>query len=225
MVVVVAAAVVVVTTPVVVVAASVVVVAASVVVVAASVVVVTSSVVVVASSVVVVTASVVVVAASVVVLVPGVLVVVVVEHGVDGGWQRSVIVLRDCPAFAWILQVPACVPCFFVFTLTPAKFPHTEVVPLALTLSFPIPPQWPLAWIRFLLRSFGVQLPPDWLTHSSSWNVHLLPAAVAQTALPSVTGALVWSLNSVAHWPCARLACGARARNAVAHASTIRRPS
>src|SRR5439155_487843 len=211
-VVVVAAPVVVVAAPVVVVAAPVVVVAAPVVVVAAPVVVVAAPVVVVAAPVLVVAALVVVVAAVVVVVAAPVVVV-------------AAIVLRDCPAFARILQVPARVPCFFVFTLTPAKFPHTEVVPLALTLSFPIPPQWPLAWILFVPRSCGVQLSPGWLTHSSSWNVHFLPTAVAQTVLPFVTGALVWSLNSVAHWPCARLACGARARNAVAHASTIRRSS
>src|SRR5207245_2543028 len=129
--------------PVVVVASPVVVVAAPVVVVTAAEVVVTAPVVVVAAPVVVVAAAVVVVTASVVVVVPGVLVVVVVEHGVDGGWQRSVILVWDCFAFARILQVPACVPWFFVFTLTPAEFPHKELLPLALTLSFPIPPQWP----------------------------------------------------------------------------------
>jgi len=166
-VVVVAASVVVVTTSVVVVAASVVVVAAPVVVVAAPVVVVAAPVVVVAAPVVVVAAPVVVVAASVVVVVvttsvvvvvPGGLVVVVVEHGADCGWQRSVILVWDCAAFARILQLPACEPRFFVFTLTPVESPHTELVPLALTLSFPIPPQWPAARILLFLRFFGVQL-------------------------------------------------------------------
>src|SRR5713101_1054897 len=127
-VVVVAASVVVVTTSVVVVAASVVVVAAPVVVVAAPVVVVAAPVVVVAAPVVVVAASVVVVVVttSVVVVVPGGLVVVVVEHGADCGWQRSVILVWDCAAFARILQLPACEPRFFVFTLTPVESPHTE---------------------------------------------------------------------------------------------------
>src|SRR5713101_4054327 len=113
----------------------VVVVAASVVVVTTSVVVVTTSVVVVAASVVVVAAPVVVVAApvvvvvvttSVVVVVPGGLVVVVVEHGAACGWQRSVILVWDCADFARILQLPACEPRFFVFTLTPVESPHTE---------------------------------------------------------------------------------------------------
>src|SRR5438093_1372163 len=49
----------------------------------------------------------------VVVVVVPVIVVVVVEHGDDCGSQRSVIVLRDCPAFARILHLPSCVPCFF----------------------------------------------------------------------------------------------------------------
>src|SRR5438034_3746150 len=133
-----------------------------------------------------------------------VVVVVVPEHGDDSGSQRSVIVLRDCPAFARILHLPSFVPCFFVFTLTPAGFPHAELVPLALTLTFPIPPaQRPAAWIVLIFRSFGVQLAPDWLTHRSSWKVHLLPTAVAQIVPPSATVPLVWSWNSVAHWPCA----------------------
>ena len=98
-----------------------------------------------------------------------VVVVVVVEHGADSGWQRSVILVLDFPAFALILQLPAFVPCFFVFTLTPAKLPHTELVPLALTLTFPIPPAQRLeAWIVLFLRSFGVQPASGWLTHSSS---------------------------------------------------------
>src|SRR5438046_1994910 len=139
-------------------------------------------------------------------VVPGVVVVVVVEQGVDGGWQRSVRLVWDCPAFARSLQLPACAPCFFVFTLTPAKFPHTELVPLALTLSFPIPPAQRLeAWIVRFLRSFGVQPASGWLTHSSSWNVHLFRAAVPQTVPWSATGPLVCSWSSVAHWPCAWL--------------------
>src|SRR2546428_2083514 len=114
-------------------------------------------------------------------------VVVVVAHGFDDGSQRSVIVLLDGPAFAWILQLPSFVPRFFVFTLTPVTFPHTELVPMALTLTFPIPPQWPEAWILFFLRSFGVQLSTGWLAHTASWKVHLLPTAVPQSMLPSVT--------------------------------------
>ncbi|PYN80157.1 MAG: hypothetical protein DMD97_03865 [Candidatus Rokuibacteriota bacterium] len=166
----------------------VVVVTASVVVVTASVVVVAASVVVVAASVVVVAVSVVVVTASVVVVGVWVVVVVVVGQGDDCGWQRSVMSVRESPAFAWIRHVP-----FFVRTLTPAKFPHTALVPLALTLSFPIPPQWPLAWIRLFLRSFGVQLSAAWFTHSASSKVHVLPAAVAQSELASATRPLVCS--------------------------------
>ncbi len=104
-------------------------------------------------------------------------------------------------------------PCFFVFTLTPAGFPHAELVPLALTLTFPIPPAQRLAaWIVLIFRSFGVQLAPDWLTHRSSWKVHLLPTAVAQMVPPSATVPLVCSWNWVAHWPCAWPARGASPR-------------
>src|SRR6266404_1747562 len=152
-----------------------------------------------------------------VVVVVAVLMVVVVvpEHGVDCGWQRSVILVLAFPAFALILQLPAFVPCFFVFTLTPAKLPHTELVWLALTLTFPIPPAQRLeAWIVFFLRSFSVQLLAGWLTHSASWMVHLLPAAVAQTVPPSATVPLVCSWNSVGHWPCAWPARGASPRTA-----------
>src|SRR5207253_6653445 len=78
----------------------------------------------------------------VVVVVDVLLVVVVVapEHGVDSGWQRSVMLVLAFFAFPRILQLLAFVPCFFVFTVTPTKLPHTEFVPLALRLTFPIPP-------------------------------------------------------------------------------------
>jgi len=137
----------------------------------------------------------------IVVVVVVVVEVVVVAHGLDDGSQRSVILVLAFPAFALILQLAAFVPCFFVFTVTPVKLPHTELVPLGLTLSFPIPPaQWLglKAWI-FFLRLFGVQLAPGWLTHSFRLNEHLLSTAVAQIMLPSVTAPLVCSWKSVAH--------------------------
>src|SRR5207248_320497 len=118
-------------------------------------------------------------------------------------WQRSVISVRESPAFAWIRHVPGCDPCFFVRTLTPAKPPHTALVALALTLSFPIPAQWPLAWMRFFLRSFGVQLSAAWFKHSASSKVHVLSTAVAQSELASATTPVVCCWNSVGHWPCA----------------------
>jgi len=214
--------VVVVATPVVVVVATpvVVVVATPVVVVVATavvVVVVTTAVVVV-----VVATLVVVVIASVVVVGGWVVVVVVVAHGLDDGWQSSVILVLDCPAFALILH--DFVPFFFAFTLTATELPHMELVPLALTLTFP-PCVQPLeAWIVFCLRSFAVQPAPAWLTHSASWKVHVLPTAVAQSEAPSATKPLVCSWNSVGHWPCAWPARGANPRNAAAHATTSRRP-
>src|SRR3989442_14077577 len=66
-------------------------------------------------------------------------VVVVVAHSPACGSQRSVVLVLAFPAFPLILQLPALVPCFFVRTVTPAKAPHTELVPLALTWTFPTP--------------------------------------------------------------------------------------
>ena len=151
-----------------------------------------------------------------------VVVVVVVEHGIDEGWQRSVMLVLACFAFPRILQLLATVPCFFAFTVTPAKLPHTELVPLALTFTFPIFPAQKVglaAWVVLFLRSCGVQLAPGWLTHSSRLNVHLLPTAFAQMVPPSVTVPLVCSWNWVGHWPCAWPTCGASAKIAT-HART-----
>jgi len=145
----------------------------------------------------------------VVVVVAVVIVVVVVapEHGLDTGWQRSVMLVLACFAFPRILQLLATVPCFFAFTVTtPVKPPHTELVVLALTLTFPIPPAQAVglaAWIFLFLRSCGVQPASGWLMHSSRLNVHLLPTAFAQMVPPSATVPLVCSLNWVGHWPCA----------------------
>ena len=145
----------------------------------------------------------------------GVVVVVVVEHGLDSGRQRSVMVLLAFFAFPRILQLLATVPCFFAFTVTPAKLPHTELVPLALTFTFPIFPAQNVglaAWVVLFLRSCGVQLASGWLTHSPRLNVHLLPTAFAQMVPPSVTVPLVCSWNWVGHWPCAWPARGASPR-------------
>jgi len=157
----------------------------------------------------------------VVVVVVAVVIVVVVapEHGIDCGWQRSVMLVLACFAFPRILQLLAC---FFAFTVTPAKLPHTELVPLALTFTFPIFPAQNVglaAWVVLFLRSCGVQLASGWLTHSPRLNVHLLPTAFAQMVPPSVTVPLVCSWNWVGHWPCAWAARGASARIAT-HAKT-----
>ena len=91
-------------------------------------------------------------------------------------------------------------PCFLVFTLTPASAPHTEPVPFALTWTFPTgsPLQNPLARMVLCFRSVGVQPARGWFTHSPSWMVHFLPLAVWQTLPPFVTGPFVcW--NSTRH--------------------------
>src|SRR2546428_6528526 len=51
------------------------------------------------------------------------------------------------------------------------RSPHTELVPLALTFTFPIFPAQKVglaAWVVLFLRSCGVQLAPGWLTHRTS---------------------------------------------------------
>src|SRR5207247_11250056 len=73
------------------------------------------------------------------------------------GSQRSVILVLAFPAFPLILQLPALVPCFFVRTVTPAKVPHTELMPLALTWTFPTPLHRLEAWMFLCLRFCGVQ--------------------------------------------------------------------
>src|SRR5437762_3193263 len=121
--------------------------------------------------------------------------VVMVEHGDDDGWQRSLIPVLAFFAFARILQLLATVPCFFALTVTtPVKPPHTELVLLALTLTFPIPPAQRVglaARIFLFLRSCGVQPASGWLMHSSRLYVHLLPTAFAEMVPPSATVPLV----------------------------------
>jgi len=122
----------------------------------------------------------------------------------------SVIFSRPAPAFALIVQVPILVPCFFVFAVTPAKAPHGDPVPLALTWTLPTFPQDPVAWMFLFLRLVGVQPASGWFTHKLSWKVHVLPVAVWQSVLPFVSGPLLCSWNSAGHLlVCARLARGA----------------
>ena len=137
--------------------------------------------------------------------------VVVVAHSPACGSQRSVILVLAFPAFPLILQLPALVPCFFVRTVTPAKAPHTELVPLALTWTFPTPLHRLEAWMFLCLRSFAVQPLSVSFTHSAISKTHFLLTAVWQTVPWSVTRPLVCSWNRVGHWPCAWLARGASA--------------
>src|SRR5437016_464567 len=114
------------------------------------------------------------------------------------------------PAVALTVQVPVLVPCFLVFTVTPANAPHGEPVPFALTWTLPTFPQDPRAWMFFFFRLVGVQPASGWFTHSWSWTMHFLPVAVWQNVLPFVSGPLVCSWNSAGHaLLCARLARGA----------------
>src|SRR5690242_12848930 len=71
---------------------------------------------------------------------------VVVGHGSDDGWHSRVTFCAELfGTFADTTHLPIFLPCFLVRTVTPANAPHTEVVPLALTLTLPTGPQCPLA--------------------------------------------------------------------------------
>src|SRR5438876_2058459 len=120
-----------------------------------------------------------------------------------------------------IRHFPGFLPFPLVRTLMPVKAPHDESVGDTVSLAGL---QWPVACTLFLSLP---TVQPGSLWQSARLKVQNLGlAGLTAHSVPSSDTAPFWSWISIRHsGSCARLTCGASARNALAHASTATRAS